>query len=330
MSFDVPPVTAYMHVPSLWVVDDFDGDNPIHMAGYGLDPATGDDIVVAQAINENISVWVCRDGFVAFLYSERSEIGWTGNPIEMRAARISVANAHIACLHAALAQLDNYPAESDLVTHYTAMHGRGDGLSASDPLRRALVELGPKRSLNPMILGGLPVTKVTWVPHRHTMSPLAVQTSVDWLAAIAAGGLERLRRYELLLQAGIAFQESNYSLATITSWALAEQAMRRIWANVVRELARDTSSISAHDAFDRLNAEYLLSLLRMCGAVPEPLYLDLKKTKKVRNDWEHNLRAPSREEAVTAQMSAALVMAAADGLPFVVHPTGSDSGGGGF
>lgn len=98
---------------------------------------------------------MCRDGFVAFLYSEGSEIGWSGNLLEMRSSRISVANAHIACLHAALAQVDNYPAESDVVTHYTAMHGRSSGLSASDPLRRALVELAPQRSLHPIILGGL-------------------------------------------------------------------------------------------------------------------------------------------------------------------------------
>jgi len=220
-----------------------------------------------------------------------------------------------------MAAVDHTGAPGDAVTHLTAVHGRDSGMSANDPVTRALLDLPPGRHLNPWSIGGHPSVEATWLPHRHPISPRAVESSVDRLTALAAGGIERLRRYELLLQAGVAMQESNYALALITAGALAEHAAVRLWQQRAKDIGSAADGIAANNAFDGLAASHLLRLLRMSGAVPESLYLDLDRTRHARNKWAHGLEVPTADAATGAQKAAAWSMAIADSLDFVVWPT---------
>jgi len=315
-------MTGYLHLPPLWVMDQFDHRNPsANHVDQHADMTSAADMVWAASISDDIAICFARDGFVSFVYADHAEVGGSGNDHEILADRISLANAHIACLHSAMAIVDQTSSEGDAITHLTAVHSTDSGMSANDPVTRALLSLPPGRQLNPWCIGSHAHVETTWVPFRHPVSREAVKDSVDRLTALAAGGIDRIRRYEMLLHAGVALQEGNYSLALITASALAEHAAVRLWQQQARDIGGGAGGIVANDAFNRLGAGHLLRLLRMSGAVPEALYLDLDRTRCARNKWAHGLEVPAADVVAVSQKAAAWSMAIADGLNFIVWPT---------
>jgi len=82
-------MTGYLHLPPLWVMDEFDHtDSTGNHVDQNVDIATADDIVCERAINDDIAVCFARDGFAAFIYGEDAEIGGTGAVPEMLADRL--------------------------------------------------------------------------------------------------------------------------------------------------------------------------------------------------------------------------------------------------
>lgn len=244
----------------------------------------------------------------------------------MLSARVTVANSHIACLHAAVALVDHASAESLVVTHLTVVHGRDTGLGVHDAVVRSLLQLVPERQLNPWTIGGHPHVEVTWVPHRHAISPAAVRTSIEWLRALMTGGLDRLRRYELLLPAGVALQEQSFGLTLTTAWALAEHAAVQTWKRTAEAMSTASGTITSNRAFAGMGAAHFLALLRTSGAFPEDLWGVLDKARRARNAWVHGLEAPTLEVATDALGGAAWAMAIADELDFIVYPVGTPLG----
>lgn len=64
MTYDPPVATGYLHVPPLWVRDDFAPDDfERRIVTQHVDVSTAGDLISAETLSEDISVWFCRDGF---------------------------------------------------------------------------------------------------------------------------------------------------------------------------------------------------------------------------------------------------------------------------
>lgn len=315
-----PPVTGFLPVPPLWVQEDYaPGWGGTHI--NNPDVTISNDVMCARAVSQGIAVVVARDGFITFGFAEDSAIGAAGNPSEILGERIAVINGFLACLHSAMSEVDRRNAHGDVATHLTVVNARGRGFSTSNPVARALLKLAPDREIHAWSTGGQPHVESTWVPIRHPVSTRAVEAAIDRLQGLLDGGVERLRRYELLLQSGLAYCESNYEQSIIMSGALAEHACRRLWQSESLSIGHAVGTVVKRDAFERLNAADVLSLLRMSGAVSEELYRLLNATRLARNRWVHGLAPITGDEADDAQKAAAWSMALADGLDFIVWPT---------
>jgi hypothetical protein len=316
-----PASTGYMHLPPLWVVDDIDDDEARSLSATvrGVDLDKASDIVARQSVAPGIDATFARDGLVLFEYGPDATFGNEDTAKDALSARIALANAHRASLATAMSEVDHVGHQPVSINHLTAVHARDD-IAVNDPVSRALIaQTG--RHLSGWAIGTMPFVDVRWVPMRASASAAAAQQSLDLVGEICSGGLERVRRYDMLLRASEATHESNYNLALVTAWELIENAARRLWREYAVAIGASLGGKVTSKGFDRIGAEHLLTLLRMSG-LPQHVYERLNAARGARNGWTHRLKAPSIDDALGALEGAAFVMALADNTTFVVPTMG--------
>lgn len=308
-----------MHIPGLWIDERAAEEDVPGVSDRDLtDAAT---VVANGCVGQDCWIWISHDGLVMFLFSEDGPTNGAGNPFDVLAARLTFANAHLACLHAACAEVDSRAFPCMSVSHLTAVRAEDGIFSSNDGMADALMDMAPGRNTAGWRFGSSPFVEATWVPSRHPVSPAAAQRSIEMVSAIAQGGIECLSRYALIQKAAVALEAHDFALALISSAALLEHGCRRLWADSISVLTQQMGGHTSAHAFEQISLAHLADLLRAVAVLPESLYLKVDRIRKVRNGWAHGLIEPSLDDAVQGLEAAAKVMAAADGLDFVVLPS---------
>jgi hypothetical protein len=135
----------------------------------------------------------------------------------------------------------------------------------------------------------------------------ATQRAADDLSNVIVGGLEDVLLLDLFLRGSKAFYDHNYSLSLITHWTVAEKLLNVLW----QQLQDDSRERGGQVFIDsnrrkRLNdgrtftATVMSEMLSFAGYIPQDVYTNLTSARKARNDWMHNLKPVSADDASLA------------------------------
>lgn len=311
---DAPGASGFVHLPPIWIVDDMPVDG-LRLRPSSEDVSEAADVVVTCAIGSGVEVHVTRDGLVLF---DCSDEPFTGGPASyVLSARLTLANAFLACLHSAVLHVDRFRFERIVVTHSNAVHRRDGTLFVNEAVARALLQ-HDGHSLSGWVLGGGIHATTSWIPSRHLLSTEALHTAVDRRRFLMNGALEQLRRYELLAKATVAAQEHDFALTLIIGWSLVEQALMRLWREAVEALAASNDGNPTFTPYTRMNIKTVLDLLRTTGDLTDEIYEDFNNLRRSRNAWAHRLAPVDADTAERAIAAAGAALAAADRTPFVM------------
>lgn len=319
---------AYYHWPTVWV-----GSAP-PASGADIDISTLEEEVYRTTLPVGIAAKVFRDGMFIFDFSDwppgRALPDDGESDFDAVAAvilqRVNVLNAHLVCLYTALSRRQNISlakmtvAPSDLIM----LKSLDDtGMSFADTRVAALV------------LARHPSTYVrelpTWFDWRVSMRKVVVEIDVvhesfQLLATI----LQHSDPYALLItdlcaRSCKAYEDHNYSLCLVTAWAITEKLLQDLWnryveANREKEIdgakvpfinkARKKKLIESRD----FSASVISEVLSLMDYLPFPLYRDLSRVRKARNDWIHGLGPVSRKTAELSVRVAEAMLELVDGL----------------
>jgi hypothetical protein len=309
--------TGYLHLPALWVVDTpADTLEQVLHGDRDLQGAAGD-VIAERVIAEGITGSFRRDGLALFEFTEPPYAEARG--IDFLFARLTLVNAHLACLYASVLDIDGHGLERMTVTFHNAAHQRFDepGTVYADVHTKALMKHDGYAVLGSAV-GSVFHVEVTWVPSRRAVSAAAVSESLDRLAVLAQGGLEVLGRYEVLVRASVAAQVHDFASTVILSWAVIENAITNLWQHAVRELAGRLGGNPDVKPYKRLNAEATLNLLRTVGVLPDEAHAELNRVRVARNRWSHSLGEVTYEDAKLALSAASKALQAVDKTPWTV------------
>lgn len=131
--------------------------------------------------------------------------------------------------------------------------------------------------------------------------------AADDLSAAVAQGPDDILLLDLFLRGSKAYFDHNYSLSLVTHWTVAEKLINILW----KHLQEDNKERAGEVFIDgnrrkRLNdgrtftASVMSELLSFQGYIPQDVYTHLTLIRKARNDWMHDLKAVSADDAALA------------------------------
>ena len=223
--------------------------------------------------------------------------------------RTKVMNAHLSCLHTAVVKLQNFGHDPMVVnpSELLAIHCFEESWGgASD---RRLIELSMARYIS-TYRNDLP-TGLDWrISSRHLLVETStLEESFRLLNKILNNESEVvLMLCDLYTRSHKAYNEHNYSLCLILAWSLSENLLQRLWKRFIEENRSTTingEEVSLINA-DRkraledggnFSASVISEVLSFSQWLPISTYKDLSATRRIRNNWIHNLAPVSRESA---------------------------------
>ncbi len=313
------PASAYYHWPGLWV-----DSAPAWIQAPSLEDQDADVSVLADEVYREIlaaglRVRVLREGMFIFDFSE-----WEpGRPLHIDAEpdfdasasvalqRATLMNAHLACLHTAIAKVQNFsnrmmivtPSEMISISSFEESWG-GTG---SDTRLSALTMSRFTSTYTP----NLPPSFDWRLQFRSLAVKLeTLQESFRLLNAIVDHDSEdMLDMVDLLARGCGSYQEHNYALCLVVEWTLCERLLQTIWQryieeNRVREIEDMLTPFITKKRKEALgdsrnfSAAVVSEILSLTGQLPHDIYRRLTESRKARNDWVHRIVPVSREAAL--------------------------------
>lgn len=302
---------AYYHYPVLYA-----GEQPEEDVNRNIDVRRLGDEVYRAALTVGITVKVLREGRFIFDFSDwergkarsadRSDFDSTASVI---LKRVSVLNAHLACLYTALFRQQRiYPqtmvVEPSQVISMKSLDDSGMGIGDKRVLWLASAQhiktYSKDRPIwnDPRIAGRLVVLSIpTLAESFHLLNAILEHPNAD-MVLIA----------DLLLRSSKALHDHNYSLSLITSWSIAEKVLQLRWEKYLdsqKEREDDGKKIVFINKDRKKNlmngrdysASVVSEILSLAGILSFELYKDMQLVRKARNNWIHNLSPVSRETA---------------------------------
>jgi hypothetical protein len=321
------PVDAYYLWPPAWV-----GEAPPGLVG-DLDLAVFGDEAYATRLASGIVVRVLREGLFMFDFS-----AWPQGALPPREdhafdvaagailARVRVMNAHLACLYSALSRREKVARDKMLVTpserismqSLDVMAGMGFG-------DQRIAHLATSRFRS--TYSGPPT--FDWrVMTRYT---IAVETIADSFVALDAllevQPEEGIALVDLILFSAKAFEDHNYPLSLVTSWVVTERLLAIEWRRYLAEYEIGNAKrggvegpLINRDRRERLldtrtfTAAVIAETLSLLGRLDNESYERAVRVRKARNNWVHDLRPASRQEAAEALLLAQTMLDTTSGI----------------
>lgn len=330
---------GYFHWPVVWV-----GSSPV--SDGEVDARKLKDTVYRKILDSGVEVKVYRDGMFAFRLSDwsggrypppRERMGREGSMgvfdrAEMRAQRVKLLNAHLACLYTVLwrrqdSTLKRMIVSPDEIVQIKLLDDDSEPRT-QDERFQALLE-----ARNPAFVNHWsPPPEVDWRFGNRVMI-IAVET-VEESFSLLNGVLEHpdedaLTIADLYARAAKQHEEHNHDVCLITSWAIIERLLNRLWEEYIddnrrRELDGEEepfiNQARKHALMKGQNftASIIIEILSLVDRLPPGLYEEISVLRKARNGWIHALKPVSREISGKAIRAAEDMLARTLGIEFAV------------
>ena len=241
------PVSAYYHWPAFWVGAPPKWYMNTSASQEELDVSVLGDDVYRDTLAVGIPVRVQRQGMFIFDFSH-----WEpGRPLPSNDSaeydfddsasvvlrRATLMNAHLACLHTAIAKLQNYahtmmlvtPSDTIAIQSFEEPLGNTGGGSLALELFMAIFP----STYSPSI-----PAKMDWRLRGRvlTVELSTVRESFRLLNSITSNESGNLLDIiDLFARSGRAYQDHNYSLCLVTAWTICERLLSKMWESYLEE-----------------------------------------------------------------------------------------------
>ena len=325
---------AYYLWPTVWV-----GSRP-PTSGANIDIRTLEDEVYRTTLKVGtsaISAKVLREGMFIFDFSNWSPgqalPSHDDTPTDFDAAaavilqRVSVLNAHLACLYTALHRLQHF-------NHPKMVVSPGDIITLNSLDDTTRMGFGDMR-VGALALTRYPSTYVQGLPTifdwRVSMRSVlieidTVRESFQLLTAILQHPAPHiLLLTDLYAHSCKAYENHEFALCLTIAWAITENLLRRLWeryieANRHREIDNAKAIFISKKRKEKLTesrdfgASVISEFLSLKNNLPFPIYQKLDEVRQERNKWLHYLAPISRKIALQSVEVAGQMLNIAEGL----------------
>jgi hypothetical protein len=303
---------AFYHDPPLWV-----GESAVDSMGGMADLATLRDVVFEDDLSIGLKISATREGVFSFSYAnseDQAALSWHLADARISEAdadvilrRTRVMNSFLAFLYSNLLRLYGIDLTWMLVSPDLVISVRdvqNPGMSHAPQRVKHLIG----SSFAPTYSQVLPPTFDNRIIDRFTVLPLdSVEAATEDLTRLISNHpSDGTLLVDLYLRAGKSYQDSNYSAAVITSWAITEKLIYELWQKYLSDNgqreerafivgARNKRLRDSRTSTVAVVAERLSSV----GDIDHDLYSSLSVVRRSRNDWIHSpAKSLSREDAV--------------------------------
>ncbi len=325
-------VTAYYHLPPIWV-----GEDPFANNAAPTKSALEKEILTRK-LSAGIQAWVHKDGLFIFDFSNwnpgssvviplvKSEPG-KKMPKPLAEAnqkavlhvyrRVEVMNAHLACLNTALGLCEKRALPVGQVispSEHINIHRTAAGTW--------WFGLNPYWSpIHAYIAAQRGVTDHTSEhKQRQLIAIESVEKSFELLDDLLdCSATDSPKLVTLLLQSVKAYREHDFSGSLIISWTVLEKLVSDLWnglieENRVRGGGQDQTTFINSERKKRLEgkdytASVRIEFLSLLNEISLEMYTDLNKIRSTRNDWLHHLEvADDRSASLAIQAAQRLLL----------------------
>jgi hypothetical protein len=106
------------------------------------------------------------------------------------------------------------------------------------------------------------------------------------------------------------FEDYNYNLSLLTSWAITENLLQQLWQRYIqvnrnREVKGEMAVFINKDRKEKLqgrdySASTVSEILSLANEIPHDIYQDMSRIRQIRNDWIHGLKQVARTDTALA------------------------------
>jgi hypothetical protein len=290
-----------------------------------IDLSKTHDAVYRHDLPVGISAKVIRYGLISFEFSKWAE----GRPrlsqggdlpdllTDVRAHRLTVINSHLICLYTSLVRRQNWLLDKRVVSHHDLLHS----MDLDSP--NFVVEGDPFRIMN------IPANYAAKLPEKDTteyqkaqddwrhenirrdtvIEMDALEDSFDLLSDLLKPSNDHiLVLTDLIAHSCNAFEEKNYELCLVASWAIIENLLNLLWNRVIQDgkaSGNDSKMIVTINANRErrlkdgrsFTASVIHETLTFLKIITVDTNERVSQVRKSRNDWMHNLLPVKRQDA---------------------------------
>jgi hypothetical protein len=249
--------------------------------------------------------------------------------------RIRVFNAHLACFYDAIARLQQGFCISKVIIQYEetiSMRDFGDPLSGMAWSSPRLEEVRPRFHT---VLPPDDPERWHWSEQFRTRFVVKEETlkeSFSLLTAVLDHSSDHtLLLTELLAHSCKAFEDHEYSLSLIVSWAITEKLLQCRWSRYLSEERQNKVEVDGEQVplltkerekkltdGNQFTASVTTEFLTCLGLLPFKLYQRLNRVRNARNHWMHELQPVSWEAASDAIRLAQEMLREVEGVNFSI------------
>ena len=288
-------VTAYFHIPALWLNKEPSNDNEIY------------EIISEKTLNCGIRVKARRDGLFIFDFSNWKPASISPDAPdkeieEVVRKRISVMNVHLACLNTSTSFVGNMAMPIKQI------------ITATDYI------LLPNFESNQIIIDTLPIWSpiIVYLQTYMSSSKISktrnlilsceiVERSYELLDDLLIHGSEETLIIAILLYNAVKhYTDHDFSTSLILSWAAIEKMLNESWMKYIENnrTINDQTFINSERKYKLGSRDFTASIiseiLSLTGQITTDIYRDIEKVRKVRNAWMHELKEIKDNEASLA------------------------------
>ncbi len=330
---------GYFHWPVIWV-----GSSPI--SDGAVDARRLSDTVYRKILDSGVEVKVSRDGMFAFRLSDwaggrypplRERLGsgvsaTAFDPAEMRAQRGRLLNAYLACFYTALwrrqdATLKRMVVSPDEIVQIKLLNDESEHITRDERFQALLEARNPA-----FVKHWSPPPEVDWRFGNRVMV-VQVETVEESFAMLDRLLLQpdedALTLADLYARAAKYHEERNHDVCLITSWAIIERLLNRLWEEYIDDNRR--RKVGGEEApfinqarkrslteGQNFTASVVTEILSLVERLPLDLYQEVSVVRRARNGWIHNLEPVSPEVSGKAIRVAETMLSSGIGIKFAV------------
>lgn len=282
-----------------------------------------------------------RDGMFVFDFATWAplppgDVPDFGAVAEVVLRRVTLMNAHLACLYTAVISGPRYSTDPtaltpDQILPMNDFDNQGGGVGLPDA-RIAHIHMARYRSSYP---SQMPLQMDYRLSRTFTLGADQVDESFRLLQDLLthSASAEVLPLAELLLRSAVALSRHDYSISLVLAWAVTEALLGELWERYLDD-TKSRPGDGEHPFMPRKRMERLsdgpdmtasltIEMLSLLEQIAFPLYLRLNDVRGARNKWIHDLRPVVAASAITAMGVAEemleLVHAVSLALPRSLH-----------
>lgn len=313
IEFKPSSIIGYYHIPLFWI-DKQPSKKLIEEYSSGILP----EVVYRKEMDVGIDVLARRDGFFAFdfknwqcgapvnetlesiINTNTRKIDKNYEPLFMR---VSVVNAFIVCLYNGMAKSMKHTTDLGVLLN----NSNQQSLTNIEDDPRGLFDGSHFIPYHALVKSNIGYGQdINETRNRLVVSIESIDESINLLRQILKKDdtPEALFLVNALVKSANYFREHDFSSALTLAWVVIEKVLSFLWEKYLHE-----KGIKEKRYKDLSDSNYTASIrseiLELGGSLNDELYIDLKKVRKVRNDWMHKMKQIHQEEArhsiVTAQ-----------------------------